>query len=265
MVQEQIVRLDLPYFERGTKTVRVFIPEHEEGETFPVVYMTDGQNAFEEEVSSFGSWLTREAVRDERTQSGKAAIIVAIHNDGSPLERNNDLTPKSIGKINGLMMKLLAFPKPAGENFARFVTETVMPEVEKNFPVKTGRENTAFCGSSSGGLETFFIAMSYPQLFSAAGAFSPVFQLYSEKDLFPWIKSKITGEMPFLYLYCGGGDSKEKGIRKSEESTYGFLKECYPAGLLKEVYKADQLHNEAAWRPIFRDFLHIFLNGGRPE
>ena len=260
MIKEEIVKLSLPYSDKGQKVVRVYVPEHEEGETFPVIYMTDGQNLFEEEVSSFGSWYTREAVRAERAKNGRAAVIVGIHNDESPLSRNNDLTPKSMGRINGLMMKLLAFPSPRGEEFARFVTEVVKPAVEERFPVKTGRENTAFCGSSSGGIESFFIALTNPKLFSAAGVLSPAFNIYRHKDLEGWVRTKAGADMPFLYIYIGAGDPKEKKMWQAEQKLISVLKELCPPQLLKEVVIPEAKHNEAAWKPIFEDFLHLFLN-----
>lgn len=48
MIPETIVNLNLPYTDKGFKRVRVFVPEHSEGETLPVIYMTDGQNLFED-------------------------------------------------------------------------------------------------------------------------------------------------------------------------------------------------------------------------
>ena len=61
MKNEELVKLSFNYPEGQSRTVRVFVPEHEDGETLPVIYMTDGQNLFDEESSSFGSWHTREA------------------------------------------------------------------------------------------------------------------------------------------------------------------------------------------------------------
>ena len=84
MIQEQITTLTLPY-PLGDKRVRVYVPAHEEGETFPVVYMTDGQNLFEDTDLRFGCWYTREAVTEERRLSGQAAIIVGCP-DWSPTQ-----------------------------------------------------------------------------------------------------------------------------------------------------------------------------------
>ena len=174
MIEEKLAVMLLPY--RGAdKTVRVFIPAHEEGETLPVVYMTDGQNLFDYNEGQFGCWYTREAVKEERKKSGKAAIIVGIHNDESPVQRAKELTPKSIGAIkfpDDMPEHVRKMMAPEGEAFDDFVVNTVMPEIEKRFPVLTGRENTAFCGSSSGGLQAYYTVLSHPDKFCLAGVFS---------------------------------------------------------------------------------------------
>lgn len=259
MIQDELVSLRLPYPDGEDRLVQVFVPAHEEGETLPVIYMSDGQNLFDKETARFGCWNVREAVAAEREASGRAAVIVGIDNGQSPSIRNSDLTPASIGKIQGFFFRHLAYPHPKGEIFDRFVTETVMPAVERQFPVRRGREATAFCGSSSGGLESFFIAMSHPDLFGAAGVFSPVFLLYTEKDLRRWMQEKLRPAMPFLYVYCGAGNKQEKQLCDSVEKTYPLLEELLPAECLKKVIIPEAPHNEAAWEPVFKDFLHIFL------
>ena len=99
MIEEKLTEIMMDYPGGKKKKVRIFVPEHEEGETFPVIYMTDGQSIFDEESNPYGCWHTREAVKDERAVSGKSAVIVGIHDDDSPFERAQELTPKSIGKL----------------------------------------------------------------------------------------------------------------------------------------------------------------------
>lgn len=272
MIKEELVTMRLPYFEGKYKTVRVYIPAHKEEERFPVIYMTDGQNLFDfnADKGQFGCWYTREAVRAEQETSGRAAIIVGIHNDEGPLERANDLTPKTIGKLNypedmdEQTKQMAAMLKPRGELFADFVINTVMTTVEKQFPVKTGRENTSFCGSSSGGLASLYFALSFPDKFCAAGVFSPVpyYLIYEAKDVENWIYQCVKQQeaLPYLYMYAGGADEMEKAFCQGTEHTWQLLKECYPSGLLNKVIKPEQRHHESAWEIVFRDFLHIFCN-----
>ena len=100
MIKEELFELSFPYYTGRNRKVRVYVPEHEEAERLPVIYMTDGQNLFEDNnPGQFGCWYTREAVRSERQKSGRAAVIVGIHNDESDLQRTCELTPASIGEI----------------------------------------------------------------------------------------------------------------------------------------------------------------------
>ena len=70
MIGETFTALTLPYGAEHTKTVRVYVPAHEEGDTLPVIYMTDGQNLFEDTTVKYGCWYTREAVRAEQKANG---------------------------------------------------------------------------------------------------------------------------------------------------------------------------------------------------
>ena len=262
MINEEIFEISLPYNSQPRK-IRVFIPEHEGNEKLPVIYMTDGQNLFEDNnPNQFGCWYTREAVRAERAQSGKSAIIVGIHNDLGPAQRANELTPKSIGEMNfpdEMPEEARKMMIPEGESFDDFVINTVIPAVEEKFPVKTGKENTAFCGSSAGGLFSFFTALNNPDRFCAAGVFSSCFMIYHKEDLARWIYSKLKEEMPYLYIYSGGADPLEQQIFQSVEWAYDILTECYPPEQLNEVVLFENKHHETAWAEIFKDFLHTFL------
>ena len=257
MIKAELFDFTLPYPEKGERRVRVYVPEHEDGELLPVIYMTDGQNLFDEEASSWGCWYTREAMEAERQSSGKAAIIVGIHNDNP--WRDNELTPAGIGTVI-CADEMDGYTASEGEIFDAFMFNTVKPYVERNFPVKTGKENTAVCGSSSGGLQAFFAALSHTDAFSAAGVFSPAFLLYSEEDMRRWILSRITVEMPYLYIYTGAGDDLEMRIYQSTEVVYDMLTECYPMHMLNEVVLFENQHHEKAWAQIFPDFIHTFLN-----
>lgn len=99
MIRESITELYLPYPGKDGRLVRVYVPEHEEDEQLPVIYLTDGQNVLDEATATFGCWHTPEAIAAERADSGQAAIIVAINNPGAAQERAEELTPREIGTI----------------------------------------------------------------------------------------------------------------------------------------------------------------------
>lgn len=259
MIRESVTKMRLPYPDREDRLVRVWVPAHREGETFPVVYLTDGQNLFDRKTSTFGCWRTREAVRAQRQKRGGAAVIVGIHN--SDPWRVPDLTPASIGPLE---VEDREFPGvPGGEVFDAFVTETLMPAVEAGFPVKTGRENTAFCGSSMGGLMALFTALRHPELYGAAGVFSPALMLYRPEDLAAWIRDRSRGEHPWLLLFAGGADELEKVIADYTRQAEAVLRDCWPEDSLRAIYWQEAHHHETAWERVFRVFLREFLSRSR--
>ena len=264
MIGETFTALTLPYGAEHTKTVRVYVPAHEEGETLPVIYMTDGQNLFGDIPVKYGCWYVGETVREHQQATGHAAVIVGIYNDGEAMERAGELTPKALGAFfYPPEMPPEARPQliPTGEVFDDFVVNTVMPAVEAQFPVKKGRAYTAFCGSSCGGVQTFYTVLSHPEKFSCGGVFSPAFPVYVPQDLEQWIRSHVPTELPFLYCYGGGCDPLEHQISLSLESVFAVLQDCCPADKLHKVIAPDQPHHESAWQMVFKEFLTRFLEG----
>lgn len=148
---------------------------------------------------------------------------------------------------------------PEGELFDDFVVNTVMPEIEKRFPVQTGREYTAFCGSSSGGLQAYYTVLSHPDKFCLAGVFSPTFPILYTKDVIRWTKETVGDNKPYLYIYSGSNDRMEQEICESTEAVVKAISEFYPKERLKVNILPEQPHHESAWAEVFKEFLHIFV------
>ena len=176
--------------------------------------------------------------------------------EGMPPMPEN-MTPEMLRKMMEDMMKNF---KPDGEKFDEFVVSTVMPAVEKQFPVKKGRDNTAIIGSSSGGLEVFYTALTHPSLFCAVGALSPAFLFYKPEDVVKWTSERLGKTIPFLYLYCGEGEPKEKQMCDAARPVFELIESRVPEKNCRIVITPDAIHNESAWEPVFKDFLHLFLH-----
>ena len=258
MIKEELFTLSFPYYTGRNRKVRVYVPEHEEAERLPVIYMTDGQNLFEDNnPGQFGCWYTREAI----SEVGKA-IIVGIHNDESPLQRARELTTKSIGALrfpDAMPESIRNSIVPEGELFDNFAVNTVIPEIEKRFPVQKGRNAAAFCGSSSGGLQAYFTALSHPDEFCMSGVFSPVFSILYAEDVIRWTKETVGENKPYLYIYSGANGRMEQEICESTKAVVEAISEFYPKEKLKAKILPEQPHHESAWEPVFKDFLHTFL------
>lgn len=175
MADAKLHTIKLPYPDKDDRTVWVYVPSHSYGEKLPVVYMTDGQNLFDDNSTPHGSWEIVKAVENEQKSGVGNAVIVGIDNGNA--WRDSELTPKSIGEVQHLEMLCEDF-KPEGEIFDNFLMNTVIPYVENNFPVCTDRQNVAVCGSSSGGLMSFFRLLNTRKIRLCRCVFSCIFLLH---------------------------------------------------------------------------------------
>lgn len=103
------------------------------------------------------------------------------------------------------------------DNFINELVNDLMPYIETNYAVLTGRENTAVCGFSMGGRESLYIGLLRPDLFGYIGAIAPAPGLVPGKDGFMTHEGslqenevKYPDGMPlpeFVMICCGTQDS----------------------------------------------------------
>ena len=245
-------------FDGNEKDVYICTPEgykKDAKDKYPVIYMTDGQNLFERGATSWGSWGVFESVRSLEKNTGKGAVIVGISNPSST--RDGELTPD----IGDVTISPETYENGKGKEFSDFVVNTVVPYVEENYNVATDPESVAVCGSSSGGIESFYIGMEHPEKFGTIGAFSPAFDLFDDSTWVKYLKTKkFDDNYPKLYLYCGNADELEQSLITATKSMPSNLSKIdYPKENIYETYYDKGLHNERYWRYIFPDFLKFML------
>ena len=256
---------DISDKEMSDKKVRVLVPPHKEGERLPVIYMSDGQNLFDEESAPYGCWHTQKIIEDEIKNCSRGAVIVGIHHGGN-IKRFSELAPMRFGfptvPPGTVLPDEVKKLKSRAEVFDEFLIHSVMPYINERYPVLTDRDNTAFCGSSMGGLFAYYTALEHSDIFSAAGVFSPAFFYESTDPIISLAKEKTDRPLPLLYMYSGAGDELEKFIYTAFTAVCEELRGIgYPEDKLKCVARPELPHHESAWEEIFRDFVHIFLNG----
>lgn len=241
-------------YESRKKDVLIWTPDDynaSSSEKYSVIYMTDGQNLFDRSATSTGSWGVAESALAMAKNGGEKCIIVGVEN--APTWRDEELTP-DIGEVRDA-----SYENGKGKYFSDFVVDTVMPYINEQYNVYTDREHTHIAGSSSGGIESFYIAMEHPDKFASVGALSPAFLLYSDETWVKYLSEKdFSKNAPLIYLYCGNGKSDQL-----EQQLYTGTKSM-PDNLAKINYPSDKvilklcddgIHNEMYWRAIFPDYL----------
>ena len=211
---------------------------------YPVMYMQDGQNIFDEYTSGFGEWGVDECL-DSMIKKGKpACIVVGIDNGPRRLTEYNPYNSEQFGKGEG-------------DLYLEFIVKTLKPWIDKRYRTLRSKDNTIIAGSSMGGLISYYALLKYPNIFGNAGVFSPAFWIAPEiKTLTDSLAGKMDGQI-FFYM---GGNEGEKYLADLEDITNSLGRSG--ASLIYSVIDPDGSHNEKAWRKWFVEFYSWIMNEG---
>ena len=245
------------------RLIRVYLPAAYEAQPdarFPVLYMHDGQNLFEDADAAFGvEWRVDETL-DALTAAGEVEphIVVGVDNTA---ERMDDYTPSFDATVGA---------GGKGDAYADFLADVVKPLVDLHFRTRCGRANTAVAGSSLGGLISLHMAMRRPETFGVVGCVSPSLWWGGGLETDAW--AAYQGPLPERIWFdagsaeggeevAGGGDMVA-GIRAAREAALGHgLVFGDSLGYLEDP---GALHNEAAWAARLDSILRFLLAPARP-
>jgi metallo-beta-lactamase class B len=205
---------------------------------YPVVYMHDGQNLFNNQLSFAGEWGIDETMRDLQLAGDRGAIVIGIDNGGA--ERLNELSPWVNPNYGG----------GSGEAYTDFIKNTLKPYVDANFRTLTDRLNTAIAGSSMGGLLSMYAAARYPETFGKAGILSPAFWFSDSLNI--WLNGVTISSQIRTYFVAGTTESSSM-LPNINEVKSTLIQKGINDTNLRVITKADGQHSEWFWRREFPD------------
>lgn len=162
------------------RNVNVWLPpvysEEANFQSYPVIYMHDGQNLFDPKSANMGiDWGIDEAISSMIDQGLiEGAIVVGIW---SVDNRWREYMPqKALETEDSLLIRdNFAYENnglPYSDLYLRFIVEELKPFIDQNYRTKPERENTYIMGSSMGGLISLYGLCEYPHVFRGAGCLS---------------------------------------------------------------------------------------------
>ncbi len=254
----ETVNLDYP--DGYQKPIYIWTPNgydpEDTSKEYKVIYLLDGQNQFlDHSATAFnGIWATDKTVTSLQHNGGEGIILVGIDNSRN---RDNELTP-DIGPIIP-QYAYGGFLNGTGERFSDFVADTVMPYICENYNVSDKPEDNAIAGSSSGGLEAFYIGMEHMDKFGNIGSLSPAFMLFDKADWDKYLDKfdfSNPDELPRIYFYNGGGDSLEVELNPYAKAMPQWMEALgYPSDKMIFAYEEKNQHNETAWRCVMPEIV----------
>ncbi len=145
------------------RTVLAYLPPSyavEPERRYPVLYMHDGQNLFDDVTSFAGDWRVDETM-ETLAQEGIEAIVIGIFNKGK--DRAHEYSPFVDQHYGG----------GRGDRYLAFMVDTLKPMVDRTLRTRPQREFTGIMGSSLGGLISLYAFFAFSETFGIAGVMSP--------------------------------------------------------------------------------------------
>lgn len=181
------------------RMIRVYLPMgyHESNNRYPVLYLHDGQNVFEDEGAIKGVSL---GLKDYLDQNKVEIIVVAIDLNPEGEERINEYCPW----VNGAIAeKIIGHPVSAGgkgEQYLEFIVNELKPLIDSKY--RTIKDHTSMAGISLGGLISTYAACRYPQIFKRIAAISPGYYR-NQEELEVFVRNSDLSGIERFYMDFG--------------------------------------------------------------
>lgn len=223
-----------------TRRIWIYLPEGyaESKKKYPVIYMHDGQNLFDDLTSFSGEWKVDETMEESYKQGEKQAIIIGIDNGGS--ERLNEYSPWKNEKNGG----------GNGHLYADFLANTLKPYIDNTYRTLPQAKNTALVGSSMGGLISFYTGMRYPEKFGNLGIFSPSFW-FAKDEMISFIRNNSKQIKRTRFYFLAGRQESAQMTADVEEIVPILLKKGAREKNIHTKLDDYGTHSEAYWSKEF--------------
>lgn len=238
-----------------TREIVAYLPPGYDVETsrrYPVLYMFDGQNLFDERTSFSGEWYLDETC-EKLITDGKIPpiIIIAIYHGNQ--YRLSELAPWPDYRLK---------VKAEGEKFIGWVARDLKHQIDQKLRTLPDREYTAVGGSSMGGLAAMYAGFRYRDVFGRVMSMSGSFW-FGERSIFSFLRDCAKPYNTKIYLDCGGKEGgslfSPKFLRHANDMVDLLKKQGFTEDRdLKYVVDKNATHSEAEWArraPVALEYL----------
>lgn len=237
-------------FKDAMRTIHLYVPPYyyDTDERYPVMYMLDGHNLFEDSSATYGTSWGLESFLDK--YEGKMIIVgIECPHEGdsrlaeySPCLFECDHTSQIVGGY--------------GDKFMDWVIYHLKPFIDANYRTLPSRETTGIGGSSMGGLMALFGVIAYNQYISRAACLSPSIGI-----CYHYLKRGLNQVDIYAdtKVYLSYGEIELKKYNMPISKAEYFAEALKNEGAKAKVYQQRRgKHNEASWakqNKIYLDFL----------
>jgi predicted alpha/beta superfamily hydrolase len=227
------------------RTIYIYLPPdyHTSNKKYPVLYVQDGQNLFNEATAFAKEWKIDKTLNQLHKRKDYGAIVVGIANGGH--DRNNEYAAWHRNRLGG----------GEADNYLKFIAESLKPHIDTHFRTLPQAHNTALVGSSMGGLFALYGVLKRSDIFGKAGVLSP--SLWFNSQIYEFAQHHI---QPQNKVYIVGSKTESRFMHDSLQGMYWSLRNGgLPDNHLHVVLKDRGRHNERFWGTEFKKmYLWLF-------
>lgn len=234
-------QLEIPGLNRK-RQIRLYLPPGyaTSSKRYPVLYMHDAQNLFDDATAFAGEWKVDETL-DALSKEGKLELIVVGIDNGAD---------KRITELNA--WDNTRFGPAEGRQYTDFIVKTLKPLIDATYRTLPGRAHTAIMGSSMGGLASHYAIAQYPQVFGKAGVFSPAY--WTAAPAFDFMAAHPLPQDARVYLLMG--EQEGESMVPDVQRMAGVVRASgHPAQNTVLRIVPEQKHNEQFWSGELREAL----------
>ena len=229
----------MPQLNRSRKIWIYLPPDYEtSNKRYPVIYMQDGQNLFDNATAFAGEWQVDETLNRLFEQGDYGVIVVGIDNGGG--SRINEYTPWVNSQYGG----------GEGDQYMQFIAETLKPHIDSNYRTKPEAEYNALIGSSLGALISNYGGVKYPNIFNKIGSFSPAYWIVST-EFNNYIAATNENLSNMRIYFVAGSNESTTMVAEIEKAKNSLQNKGLTADNTFVKLDSYGQHNENYWRGEF--------------
>lgn len=226
----------------------------ESGKKYPVLYINDGQDVFEDKDIIWGECSMEYKKYYQRyARFLPELVLVAISCPEEREERTKLYSPFRRFKPGENQPVMTGI----GSEYLSWITDTLKPWVDSHFRVYTDGSHTGIMGYSTGGMFAVFAGLARPDVFTRIAALSSAVYIWKE-DLTAFLDNADYSRLQYVYLDVGTNEfgritTKEEFLKGADILNQAFevhgidsqklIFNCYPGAI----------HSQTEWKKRFPD------------
>lgn len=226
-------------YQNDKRTVHVYVPpgyNTQDTVRYPVIYMLDGNGAFNELENGAEEWQVDEVIDSIAGAGGPGAIVIGIE---SAEIRDEEYSPWPIED----------YPKAHGEQYMNWFVDEFKPWVDANYRTLPEAEHTTIGGISRSGMMAYYAIMSHPETFGQALIQSPSMWVDEERLL----AMEPAGDMTNKRVFVSVGELEAPMVPLAQKAHDRLAAVGVPEANRKMTVYPGLGHWHLTWRKSFAE------------